>query len=151
MEKEYYEDYTVGEVFVSPGRTVTETDLILFSGITGDWHLTHTNVEYAKKSKFGARIAQGMLILSIGTALLFRLGDNVLFPKSFIAFYGIDKLRFLKPVLIGDTISCKAEVTDMEVRDVERGLITYDTRINNQHDELVVLMIQRIIAGRKPG
>ena len=150
MEKEYYEDYALGEVFVSPGRTITETDLILFSGITGDWHSMHTNVEYAKKSKFGERIAHGMLILSIGTALLFRLGDNVLFPKSFIAFYGIDKLRFVKPVLIGDTISSKAEVIGMEEKDAERGIITYDTRINNQHEELVVLMIQRIIAGRRP-
>jgi 3-hydroxybutyryl-CoA dehydratase len=150
MEKEYYEDYALGESFVSPGRTVTETDLILFSGITGDWHLMHTNVEYARKSQFGERIAHGMLILSIGTALLFRLGDNVLFPKSFIAFYGIDKLRFVKPVLIGDTISCQAEVVEMEEKDVNRGVITYDTRIKNQRDELVVLMIQRIIAGRKP-
>jgi 3-hydroxybutyryl-CoA dehydratase len=124
--------------------------LILFSGITGDWHLMHTNVEYARKSQFGERIAHGMLILSIGTALLFRLGDNVLFPKSFIAFYGIDKLRFVKPVLIGDTISCQAEVVEMEEKDVNRGVITYDTRIKNQRDELVVLMIQRIIAGRKP-
>src|SRR4030042_964557 len=150
MEKEYYEDYALGEVFVSPGRTITETDLILFSGITGDWHSMHTNLEYAKKSKFGERIVHGMLILSIGSALLFRLGDNVLFPKSFIAFYGIDKLRFVKPVLIGDTISSKAEVISMEEKDAERGIITYDTRINNQHEELVVLMIQRIIAGRRP-
>ena len=150
MEKEYYEDYHLGELFVSPGRTVTETDLILFSGITGDWHLMHTNVEYARKSKFGERIAHGMLILSIGTALLFRLGDYVFFPKSFIAFYGIDKLRFVKPVLIGDTISCQAEVTEMEEKDAKRGIITYDTRINNQRDELVVLMIQRVVAGRRP-
>jgi 3-hydroxybutyryl-CoA dehydratase len=150
MEKEYYEDYHTGEVFVSPGRTVTETDLILFSSITGDWHLMHTNIEYARKSQFGQRIAHGMLILSIGTALLFRLGDNVLFPKSFIAFYGIDKLRFLKPVFLGDTISCRAEVSEMEEKDATRGIITYDTKITNQREELVVLMIQRVIVGRKP-
>ena len=150
MEKDYYEDYAPGEVFVSPGRTITETDLVLFSGITGDWHVMHTNVEYAGKSNFGQRIAHGMLILSIGTALLFRLGDNVLFPKSFIAFYGIDKLRFVKPVLIGDTISCQAEVAEMQEKDTNRGVITYDTRIRNQRNEMVVLMIQRIIAGRRP-
>jgi 3-hydroxybutyryl-CoA dehydratase len=150
MEKEYYEDYVPGEIFVSPGRTITETDLVLFSGITGDWHVMHTNVEYARESSFGQRIAHGMLILSIGTALLFRLGDNVLFPKSFIAFYGIDKLRFVKPVLIGDTISCQAEVIEMQEKDANRGVITYDTRIRNQRNEMVVLMIQRIIAGRRP-
>jgi acyl dehydratase len=149
MVKEYYEDYHPGERFSSPGRTITETDLILFSGITGDWHVMHTNVEYARKSRFGERIAHGMLILSIGTALLFRLGDNVLFPRSFIAFYGMDKLRFVKPVLIGDTISCEAEVTGMEEKDDKTGIITYDTRINNQRGELVVLMVQRIIAGRR--
>lgn len=149
QERNYYEDYDVGDVFKSPGRTVTETDIILFSGLTGDWHELHTNVEFARKSVFGERIAHGWLILSIGTSLLFRLGDNVLFPKSFMAFYGIEKLRFTNPVKIGDTITCEAKVIKMEEKDLGKGLLTYEVKIKNQHDELVTLMIMKIIAGRK--
>jgi 3-hydroxybutyryl-CoA dehydratase len=59
IERDYYEDYDVGDVFKSPGRTVTETDIILFSALTGDWHELHTNVEFARKSVFGERIAHG--------------------------------------------------------------------------------------------
>ena len=73
MEKVFYEDYQVGELLVSPGRTITETDIILFAGLTGDWHPIHTNVEYAKKTMFGERIAHGMLGLSVGSALIFLL------------------------------------------------------------------------------
>ena len=61
MEKDYFEDYTVGEVFVSPGRTITEADIVLFSAFTGDWHPLHTDVEYAAKTPFKERIAHGML------------------------------------------------------------------------------------------
>jgi len=149
IERNYYEDYDVGDVFKSPGRTVTETDIVLFSALTGDWHELHTNVEFARKSVFGERIAHGWLILSIGIPLLFRLGDNVLFPKSFIAFYGIEKLRFINPVKIGDTITCEAKVIKMEEKDLSKGLLTYEVKIKNQHDELVTLMIMKIIVGRK--
>ncbi len=149
MERDYYEDYHVGDLFKSPGRTITETDIVLFSALTGDWHEVHTNVEYARKSLFGERIAHGWLILSIGNSLLFRLGDNVLFPKSFMAFYGIEKVRFTHPVKIGDTITCEAKVIKMEEKDLSQGLLTYEVRIKNQQDELVALMMIKIVAGRK--
>jgi len=148
-ERDYYEDYEVGDFLQSPGRTITETDIVLFSALTGDWHELHTNVEFARKSIFGERIAHGWLILCIGNSLLFRLGDNVLFPKSFMAFYGIEKLRFTNPVKIGDTIHCEAKVIKMEEKDSGKGLLTYEVKIKNQHDELVTLMIMKIIAGRK--
>lgn len=148
-ERDYYEDYEIGDFFQSPGRTITETDIILFSAFTGDWHELHTNVEFARKSAFGERIAHGWLILCIGNSLLFRLGDHVLFPRSFMAFYGIEKLRFTHPVKIGDTIHCEARVIKMEEKDLSKGLLTYEVKIKNQHDELVTLMILKIIAGRK--
>jgi acyl dehydratase len=86
MEKSYFEDYTVGEKFISPARTITETDITLFAAFTGDWHPLHTDVEFAKKTFFGERIAHGMLSLCVGSALIFRLGPYVALPKSFIAF-----------------------------------------------------------------
>ena len=118
MIKEYYEDYKKGELFISPGRTITETDLVLYSALTGEWWEGHTNVNYAKNNTiFGQRIAHGMLTLCVGSSLLFRLGDNVVLPRFFIANYGIEKLRYTAPVMIGDTIRCQAEVVEMIEKD----------------------------------
>jgi len=84
---EYLDDYAVGERFISPARTITEADIVNFAGITGDWHPLHTDVEYAAQTPYRERIAHGMLTLSIGMALPFRLGGHSSFlPKSFIVF-----------------------------------------------------------------
>ncbi len=149
MEKVFFEDYEVGELLVSPGRTITETDIILFAGLTGDWHPIHTNVEYAKKTMFGERIAHGMLGLSVGSALIFRLGPYVFTPKKFIAFYGIDKVRFTGPIKIGDTIRCEAKVAEMKERDENTGTIAYEAAIKNQRDEDCVVFTPKILVGRK--
>jgi 3-hydroxybutyryl-CoA dehydratase len=149
MEKVFFEDYQVGELLVSPGRTITETDIILFAGLTGDWHPIHTNVEYAKKTMFGERIAHGMLGLSVGSALIFRLGPYVFTPKKFIAFYGIDKIRFVGPIKIGDTIRCEAKVAEMKERDENMGTIAYEAAIKNQRDEDCIVFSPKILVGRK--
>jgi 3-hydroxybutyryl-CoA dehydratase len=149
MEKVFFEDYQVGELLVSPGRTITETDIILFAGLTGDWHPIHTNVEYAKKTMFGERIAHGMLGLSVGSALIFRLGPYVFTPKKFIAFYGIDKIRFVGPIKIGDTIRCEAKVAEMKERDENMGTIAYEAAIKNHRDEDCIVFTPKILVGRK--
>jgi len=150
MEKVYLGDYRVGEVFTSPGRTVTETDIVMFSMLTGDWHPLHTNVEYAKKTPFGERIAHGMLSLCVGSALIFRLGPFVAIPKSFIAFYGMDKVRFTAPVKIGDTIHCEVTVENLEVKDERSGIIVANNAIKNQRGEDVVVYTTRALVGRRP-
>jgi 3-hydroxybutyryl-CoA dehydratase len=150
MEKNYFEDYRVGEVFVSPGRTITETDIVLFSAFTGDWHPLHTDVEYAAGTPFRGRIAHGMLGLVVGTALLFRLGPHVVLPKSFIAFYGMDGVRFTAPIRIGDTIHCEMTVTALSEKDAKRGVIEAQSAIKNHRGETAIVFITKIIAGRKP-
>lgn len=150
MEKNYFEDYRVGEVFVSPGRTITETDIVLFSAFTGDWHPLHTDVEYAAKTPFKGRIAHGMLGLVVGTALLLRLGPHVVLPKSFIAFYGMDGVRFTAPIKIGDTIHCEMTVTALSEKDTKRGVVEAQSTIKNQRGETAIVFITKIIAGRKP-
>jgi acyl dehydratase len=150
MEKNYFEDYRVGEVFVSPGRTITETDIVLFSAFTGDWHPLHTDVEYAAGTPFKGRIAHGMLGLVVGTALLFRLGPHVVLPKSFIAFYGMDGVRFTAPIRIGDTIHCEMTVTALSEKDAKRGVIEAQSAIKNHRGETAIAFITKIIAGRKP-
>ena len=150
MEKLFFEDYAVGEQFKSPARTMTETDIVIFAALTGDWHPIHTNVEYAKKAFFGERIAHGMLTLCVGSALIFRLGPFVALPKSFIAFYGMDSVRFTGPVKIGDTIHCVVQVEKLEAKDDRTGIIVSKNSIRNQRDEDVVVYTTRALVGRKP-
>ncbi len=150
MEKLFFEDYAVGEQFKSPARTMTETDIVIFAALTGDWHPIHTNVEFAKKAFFGERIAHGMLTLCVGSALIFRLGPFVALPKSFIAFYGMDSVRFTGPVKIGDTIHCVVQVEKLEAKDDRTGIIVSRNSIRNQRDEDVVVYTTRALVGRKP-
>ena len=149
MEKECFEDYRVGEVFVSPGRTITETDIVLFSAFTGDWHPLHTDVEYAAKTSFKGRIAHGMLGLTVGMALIFRLGPHVALPKSFIAFYGMEHVRFTAPVRIGDTIRCEMTVKSLTEKDAKNGIIEAENVIKNQRKETAIVYITKILAGRR--
>ena len=151
MEKVYLEDYLVGEKIISPSRTITEADIVNFAGLTGDWHPLHTDVEYARKTPFGERIAHGMLTLCIGGALPLRLGAHVALPKKFIAFYGMDSVRFVGPVKIGDTIRCEVEVTALDVKDEGRGILACKNTVKNQRDEEVVVFITRVLVGRNPG
>lgn len=149
-EKEYYEDYTIGEEIVCPARrTITETDIVMFAAFTGDWSSLHVDAEYAKNTIFGERIAHGWLTLVVGSALQFRQGQFFVIPKSFIAFYGIDNLRFLKLVKIGDTISLEVEVADMVAKDDTRGVVSLVHRIKNQRDEEVAVYTGKILVGRK--
>jgi acyl dehydratase len=149
MERNYYEDYRVGDKFRSPGRTITETDIVLFSSLTGDWWEGHTNVEFAKETMFGQRIAHGLLTLCIGTSLLFRLGDNVFLPRHFIANYGMDRLRFTAPVVIGDTIRCEAELVEKSEKNPNQGILTYEIRILNQRDKQVLVYLEKVLVKRQ--
>jgi acyl dehydratase len=150
MEKIYLEDYQVGEKLISPGRTMTEADITNFAGLTGDWHPLHTNVEYAKTTPFGERISHGMLNLCMGSALLFRIGQYAALPKSFIAFYGMDSVRFVGPCKIGDTLCCEMEVMNIEMKDEKRGVIVCKNSIKNQRGEDVVVYTTRALCGRRP-
>lgn len=151
-EFEYLDDYVVGNGFVSPARTITETDIVNFAALTGDWHPLHTDVEYASKTPFQARIAHGMLTLCVGMALPFRLGmySSVL-PRSFVAFYGMESLRFTAPTRIGDTIHCEAEVIEIVDKGKDRGILTTQNRIINQRGETLVTYVTKVLCGKRPG
>src|SRR3989304_5875851 len=150
MRKEFFEDCTVGEKALSPGRTLTETDVVLFAAFTGDWLPIHTDAEYAKSSPFGERIAHGLLVLTVGSALLLRLGEAVLLPKSTIALYEVEKVRFVAPARIGDTIHTESEVIRLTPLDPTRGLITVRGEIKNQRNELLATFTLKGLVGRRP-
>lgn len=143
----YYDDFKVGDRFTSPGRTVTETDVVMFAGLSGDYNPLHTNEEFCKDTIFGERIAHGLLGLSILTGLSTRLG---IFDGSAIAFLGINDWKFKKPILIGDTIYFDMEVVEMrETSKEDRGIIFRKFELKNQHHEIVQQGVLPIMVVRK--
>ena len=101
----YFEDFEVGQRFVTAGRTVTEADVVNFAGVSGDYNPIHTDAEFAKSTPFGQRIAHGLLVLSMLTGLRQRTGAT---DGTLIAWLEIRNYKFLKPVLIGDTVRGRA-------------------------------------------
>lgn len=143
----YFEELREGDTRTSRGRTITETDVVNFAALTGDWVELHVNEEYAKKSFFGRRIAHGALIFSISTGLSVRMGTV---DDTVIAFYGVDKLRFVKPVFIGDTIWVREQIVAKEHRDEHGGLVTAHTEVFNQRDDVVLAYTGKMLIKRKP-
>jgi acyl dehydratase len=150
MARKYFEDCAIGEEVTSPGRTITETDIVQFAYMTGDWMPMHTDEVYAQESAFGERIAHGMLILVAGSALLLRGGSQGVLPEATLALYSVDKVRFIGPTRIGDTIHTRGEVTKMQELDAERGLVTLLGSIENQRGEEVMRFTVRAVVARAP-
>lgn len=150
MARDYLEDYTVGERLVSPARTITETDIINFAMITGDWHPIHVDKEYGKKSYFGQNIAHGMLTLSLGGSLCMWMGPNVFSPTSFVAFLGMEHIRITVPTLVDDTLHWEGEIVALEPKTNGRGVIAYRCEVINQKGEVCVTYEQRILVGTRP-
>jgi len=132
----YFEDFIPGIEHVTRGRTLTESDVVNFAGLSGDFTELHTNEEYAREGPFGKRIVHGLLTLSVSEGL--RVRTN-LTTGTVIAFYGIDKLRFVKPVFIGDTIHVKSTVVERVAKSDVMGVVTFDSAVLNQHGETVLV------------
>ena len=133
-ERLYFEDLRVGEEYVSPGRTVTEADIVAFAGLSGDYNVLHTDAEFMRASIFGERIAHGLLGLSISTGLSTRATPR---PFATIAFLGL-RWRFKGPIKIGDTIKVRIKIADKrETSKPDRGIVTMHRTILNQRGETV--------------
>ncbi len=120
---------------ITEGRTITETDLVMFSYFTGDWTFLHTDTEASRSSVFGERVAHGYLTLSVSLGLAIRSG--AINPNNFIALRSIENVRFLKPVKIGDTLKV-AYSSSRQVGESNRARVTIDARTTNQRDEVVL-------------
>ncbi len=140
----YFEDFNVGEIAVTRARTITETDIVMFAALTGDWYPLHTDAEYSRKGPFGERIAHGMLILSIANGLM------PLYEMAIVAFYGMDRVRFTAPTKIGDTIHVELEVTEKQDKGDLGGVITLKESVKNQRDETVAVSTKRVMLAKKP-
>ncbi len=130
--RRYFEEIEVGEEYESPGRTVTEADIVLFAGLSGDYNVLHTDAELMKTSIFGERIAHGLLGLAIQSGLLTRAMP----PYATVAFAGL-RWRFKGPIKIGDTVRVRARVSVKEETKADRGIVTLARQVLNQRDEVV--------------
>jgi 3-hydroxybutyryl-CoA dehydratase len=144
---DYLDDIAVGDRHTTRGRTITETDIVTFAMFSGDWHPIHTDVGFAEADpRFGKRIAHGALVLSVALGLVeFR-------PEAMKAFYGIERLRFVAPTHIGDTLHVATEVLAVEPRGADDGIVTSRFVVLDQHDaEVLVAELKTLVVRRGSG
>jgi len=142
----YFEDIQLGEQYTSPGRTVTEADIVIFAGLSGDYNVLHTDAEHMKASLFGERIAHGLLGLSIQQGLL----DRVV-PGQAVGPLAAVKWKFKGPIKIGDTIHVEARVTAKRAGEQPGwGVVTVARRVVNQRGEVVQEGETDHLVGRRP-
>ncbi|MDO8472988.1 MAG: MaoC/PaaZ C-terminal domain-containing protein [Dehalococcoidia bacterium] len=154
-DKQYYvEDFPVGKGGVSGGRTITETDIVQFASLTGEYDPRHVDAEFARHDMFGERIAQGLLVFSVGFPLAMFQYRHLNRPESGFAGHLNDTVTFVRPVRIGDTIRCQYRVasTRASKSKPQVGLITYEFQVLNQRNEVVqlasVILMERTKAGQ---
>ena len=142
----YFEEYAIGDGRRTSGRTITETDFVVHAGHTGDFVPHHMDAEFMKTQPFGQRIAHGTMVFSIGVGLT----AGVINPAAFS--YGYDRLRFVRPVFIGDTIHTRVTVTGKEEdpKRADAGRVIERTEVINQNGEVVLAADHIYIVSRRP-
>lgn len=131
----YLEDLSTGQTFVTPGRTITEADVMSFAAWTNDNNQVHTDAEFAKETRYGQRIVHGMLGASLCLGLIARTG---VFEGSAVALLGIDGWTFPAPVFIGDTVTCTVEILSTRPTSNGRnGIVERLLTLRNQRGETV--------------
>jgi acyl dehydratase len=144
----YFEDFEEGMELYSLGRTMTEADIVNFSGFSGDFNPLHIDAQYASKGIFGERIAHGMCGFSMAIGLLVRLN---IFEGTIVAFYGIDEWRFLAPIKIGDTIHSVGRVVEKKESKKEgQGMVTFMVDVMNQDGASVMRGQVKVIVKKRP-
>ena len=145
-----YDDLRVGMAFRSPGRTITDADLVAFAGLTGDYSELHTSDVYAKSSQFGRRVAHGMLGLAYAHGLMWaRTGE---LRETAVAFLGISDWRFVGPIFVGDTIFVDyriAELRDSKSKP-EQAIATFDVKVVNQDGNVVQRGRKALLVSKAP-
>lgn len=129
-----YSQWEIGKEYITSARTITETDIVNFAGLSGDWSATHTNDVYAKETVYGQRIAYGNITFIVSTGLMFQ---TLMFEGTAIALLDM-KISYQDPVYFGDTIYCKFFAEEKrESSKPGRGIITFRVYVYNQNDQQV--------------
>ncbi|CAB5009172.1 unannotated protein [freshwater metagenome] len=144
--KQYWEEYEIGYTRTSTGRTITESDIVIHAGQTGDFYPHHMDAEFAKNTPFGQRVAHGTLVLSVGVGMLANEINDAAFS------YGYDRVRFIAPVFIGDTIISKAEIVAKRehAKSPEKyGIVDEQVTVTKQSGEVVIAFVHVYMVERK--
>lgn len=130
----YFEDFELGQVLLTAGRTITETDIVNFAGLSGDYNQIHVDAAYAEADTFGQRIAHGLLVQSVATGLAVQSG---VIEGTVLAFRELSA-KFSRPIFIGDTIHVKIEISDLRALPrMGGGNVTMQYRVVNQGGKMV--------------
>lgn len=146
MDPPFWEDFAIGETAESSARTITEADIVNFAGLSGDFNPIHVDAEHASASIFGQRIAHGLLGLAVASGLHMRGGVQY---ETVLAFLGIERWTFQRPILIGDTIRVHMTISDKRpTSKPDRGILRQQIELRNQRGEVVqhgefVLLVRR--------
>jgi acyl dehydratase len=146
----YFDDYEIGKIYITPTRTITETDVVYFAAMSGDMNEIHTSEQFAKGTPFGRRIVHGLLGLSICHGLMFRLS---LFDGTGIAFLNVENWKFTSPILFGDTVYAKVDVKEKipSRSKPDRGVIKFFVQLINQDGIVTQEGVQVLMIKRKGG
>jgi acyl dehydratase len=147
LGRKVWEDFDIGQKVNTVAITVTETHIVNFAGVTGDFYYLHMNEEYMKKTPFGGRIAHGPLTFCLAVGLVER--TNIL-ADSLIGFLGANNLRFPAAVKPGDTIHVEVEIIGKrETSKSDRGVVTMQYIVKNQREEIVATVEMNFMMYRK--
>jgi 3-hydroxybutyryl-CoA dehydratase len=129
----YFEEFEIGQKIITVGRTVTESDIVTFAGLSGDYNQIHTDVEYSKATTYGQRVAHGLLGISIASGLAMRTG---ILENTVIFFREINNWKFIKSIFIGDTIHVEMEVAETKALPrIGGGSVVITLDVKNQSGE----------------
>jgi monoamine oxidase len=146
----FFEDFEPGLTIRSGARTITETDIVVWSGIAGDWNAAHVDLEHVKTTPFGQRIAHGNIAFNLAVTMTALAAPDVYRPEGFVRLCGWSKVRFTAPVFIGDTI--RTEHTLQEKRassEPGTGELVYAVSVINQRDETVLVGLERMLVRQR--
>lgn len=143
----YFEEYQIGSTRSTLGRTVSEADIVIHAGQTGDFYPHHMDAEWMKTTQFGQRVAHGTLILSMAVGMTAGVVNPVAFS------YGYDRVRFVRPVFIGDTISVTTTISEKrdDPKRPSQGFVYEEGRVTNHHGDVVLVFTHIYLVERKPG
>jgi len=145
MSEMFFEDYVLGATRETTGRTITEADVVLHAGQTGDFYPHHMDAEWCKTQPFGARMAHGTLIFSVGVGMT----AGAINPRAMS--YGYDRIRFVKPVFLNDTIHVLVSIKEAREDPKRRahGIIVESLNVMNQRGETVLVADHLLLVERR--
>jgi acyl dehydratase len=144
----WFDEFEIGQHIITAGRTITESDIVAFAGLSGDYNQIHTDAEFSSKASFGKRVAHGLLVLSIASGLAMRTG---VLEGTVIAFREINSWKFSLPVFIGDTIHVDMNI--IEAKPIPRlggGSIIIELSVKNQKNEVTMKGTWTALVASKP-